>query len=153
MSRTIEHTVTVGAAPETVFRALTDAAELERWFPSAAESDPRPGGAYSYRFEFEQDTSRNHTYSGAYTTFEPPSRVAYDWQTADGPTRVELQVVPAGDGSRVSLRHTGWDAHSDEGVEQFRQGWGGFLANLQAYLERGEDLRPAQLGMRTRTRA
>jgi uncharacterized protein YndB with AHSA1/START domain len=152
MTRTIEHTVTVDAPPEAVFRALTDASELERWFPSAAESDPRPGGAYTYRFEFEQDTSRNHTYEGTYTDFETPGRVAYDWRTNAGPTTVDFRVKPSGDGSEVALSHTGWDAHTDEGVEEFRQGWGGFLANLKAYLEGGEDMRQG-MGMRTKARA
>ena len=152
MTRTIEHAIAVDAAPETVFRALTDARELERWFPSAVESDARPGGAYSYRFEFEEDASRNHTYSGTYTAFEPPTRVAYDWQTNDGQTSVEFRVAPSGDGSEVALRHTGWDAHTDEGVEEFRQGWAGFLANLKASLEGDEDMRPG-MGMRTKARA
>src|SRR5918995_1377554 len=122
MTRTIEHTVTVDAAPEAVFRALTDAAELERWSPTSVEPDPRAGGAYRYSFELEQDTSRNHTYAGTYTAFEPPARVAYDWQTNDGPTTVEFRVAPSGTGSEVSLSHTGWDKHTDEGVEEFRQG-------------------------------
>jgi uncharacterized protein YndB with AHSA1/START domain len=153
MTRTIEHTVTVDAPPETVFRALTDAGELERWFPSGADSDARPGGAYSYRFEFEEDTSRNHAYAGSFTAFEPPARVAYDWPTNDGMTSVEFRVAPSGDGSEVTLLHTGWAAHTDEGVEEFRQGWGFFLSNLTAYLERGEDLRATQMGMKTATRA
>jgi uncharacterized protein YndB with AHSA1/START domain len=149
MSRTIEHTVTVDAPPETVFRALTDASELERWFPSGAESEARPRGAYRYRFEFEQDPSRNHTYSGTYTAFEPPARVAYDWPTEDGETTVEFRVAGSGDGSEVTLVHTGWDAHSDDAVEQFRQGWAFFLSNLKGYLERNEDLRASQMGMKT----
>jgi uncharacterized protein YndB with AHSA1/START domain len=153
MARTIEHTITVDAPPETVFRALTDAGELERWFPTGAESDARPGGAYRYQFEFEQDTSRNHTYSGTYTAFEAPVRVAYDWPTEDGMTSVEFRVAPSGDGSEVALLHTGWDAHSDDGVEEFRQGWGFFLSNLEGYLERGEDARASQMGMKTAARA
>ena len=153
MSRTIQHTITVEASPEAVFRALTDAAELERWFPSEVESDAREGGAYRYSFEFEQDTSRNHTYAGTYTAFEPPRRVAYDWQTEKGATAVEFRVAPTGAASEVSLSHTGWSAHTDEDVDQFRQGWAGFLANLKSHLEGGEDMRAAQMGMRTKMRA
>jgi uncharacterized protein YndB with AHSA1/START domain len=153
MTRTIEHTVTVDAAPEEVFRALTDASELERWFPSSVESDARLGGAYRYSFEFPEDASRNHTYAGTYTAFDPPRRVAYDWQTNDGPTSVEFRVAPSRGGSEVSLSHTGWDAHTDEGVDEFRQGWGGFLGNLKSVLEGGEDARASMMGMRTKARA
>ena len=56
----IELTRQIDATPERVFQALTEAGELVRWFPSSAESDPRTGGDYVLRFEFE-DASRNHT--------------------------------------------------------------------------------------------
>lgn len=146
--RTIELTQAIDAPPETVHRALTDAGELTRWFPSAAESDPRTGGAYSYRFEFETDTARNHTYAGEYREVSS-GRVAYSWQTAAGPTEVEFRIAPGGEGTEVRLVHSGWDAHDDDAVEEFRQGWAFFLGNLKAYLERGEDARASQMGMRT----
>jgi uncharacterized protein YndB with AHSA1/START domain len=145
---TIELAKTIDAPSETVHRALTDAGELVRWFPSAAESDPRTGGAYSYRFEFETETSRNHTYAGEYSEISP-GRVSYGWQTQAGPTEVEFRIAPSGDGTEVRLVHRGWDAHDDDAVEEFRQGWGFFLDNLKAYLERGEDARASQMGMRT----
>jgi uncharacterized protein YndB with AHSA1/START domain len=147
-ARTIELTETVDAPQETVHRALTDAGELSRWFPSAAESDPRTGGAYSYRFEFEADPSRNHTYAGEYREVSA-GRVAYSWQTAAGPTEVEFLIGPSGEGTELRLVHSGWDAHTDEGVEEFRQGWGFFLGNLKSYVERGEDVRASQMGMKT----
>jgi uncharacterized protein YndB with AHSA1/START domain len=151
-ARTIELTETLDASPETVHRALTDAGELSRWFPSAADSDPRTGGAYSYRFEFETEPSRNHTYAGQYREVSP-GRVAYSWTTAAGPTEVEFLIAPSAEGTEVRLVHSGWDADADEGVEEFRQGWGFFLENLKAYLERGEDARASQMGMRTATPA
>jgi uncharacterized protein YndB with AHSA1/START domain len=146
--RTIELSQIVDAPPETVHRALTDASELPRWFPSAAESDPRTGGAYSYRFEFENDAARNHTYAGEYREVSP-ERVAYSWKTEAGPTEVDFRISASDGGTEVRLVHSGWDAHSDEGIEEFRQGWGFFLGNLKSHLERGEDARASQMGMRT----
>jgi uncharacterized protein YndB with AHSA1/START domain len=146
--RTIELGTTVEAQPEAVLRALTDAGELARWFPSAAESDPRTGGAYNYSFEFETDTSRNHTYAGVYREVSS-GRVAYGWKTAAGPTEVEFRIAPSGDGTEIRLVHSGWAEHEDDAVEEFRQGWGFFLENLKAYLERGEDARASTMGMRT----
>lgn len=146
--RTIELSTTVEAPPEAVLRAVTDAGELARWFPSAAESDPRTGGAYSYRFEFEADTSRNHTYAGEYREVSS-GRVAYNWKTEAGPTEVEFRIAPSGDGTEIRLVHSGWRAHEDDAVEEFRQGWSFFLENLKAYLERGEDARASMMGMRT----
>jgi uncharacterized protein YndB with AHSA1/START domain len=149
-TRTIELETIVDASPDAVFSALTEGDRLARWFPSSAESDPRPGGSFSYRFEFD-DPSRDHTYSGEYAEVSPGRAVRYPWQTGLGPTEVAFALEPAGDGTRVRLAHSGWGEGGDwdESVEQHRQGWGAFLDNLKAYLERGEDRRGELLGMKT----
>jgi uncharacterized protein YndB with AHSA1/START domain len=150
MARTIELETTVDASPDTVFQALTEAGELARWFPSSAESDPRTGGSFSYRFEFD-DASRNHTYTGAYHEVVPNERVSYPWQGALGQTRVDVSLLPAGDGTELTLVHSGWGTGEewDAAVQLHEQGWGFFLDNLKSYLERGEDARASQMGMKT----
>ena len=149
--RTIELTRTTDASPSAVFRALTDAGELSRWWTTTAESDPRTGGSFSYRFEFE-DQARNHTYEGAYHEVVEGERISYPWHAAVGETRVDVSVRPSGGGTRLILTHSGWgnDAEADEAVELHEQGWSFFLDNLVAYLDRGEDLRPgAPMGQKT----
>jgi uncharacterized protein YndB with AHSA1/START domain len=138
----IEITRTVAATPAEVFRALTDAGELSRWWTTTAESDPTTGGDFSYRFEFE-DPSRNHTYEGAYHDIRPEERVSYPWQTSLGETRVDVQLRPRGDHTDLTLTHSGWgsDAATDEAVVLHEQGWSFFLNNLKSYLEGGADLR------------
>jgi uncharacterized protein YndB with AHSA1/START domain len=149
--RTIEQTTQIEASPEAVFRALTDAGELTRWFPSDARSDPRTGGAFEYRYEFGHDPARDHTYSGEYREVTANELVAYPWNGKLGTTEVELRLRPAGDGTEVTLRHSGWGAGAewDESLELHRQGWAFFLGNLKAYLERGEDTRAETMGMKT----
>lgn len=151
--RTIELTTTVQAPRETVFRALTDPGELVRWFPSSAESDPRPGGSFAYDYEFEQDPSRNHAYSGEYTDVTPNERVAYPWNGKLGTTEVDFRLNAADGGTVVRLIHAGWGEGGewDESLELHRQGWSFFLDNLKAYLERGEDARAGAMGMKTVT--
>jgi uncharacterized protein YndB with AHSA1/START domain len=148
--RTIELSTTVAAPPDAVFRALTDAGELVRWFPSSAESDPRTGGAFEYRFEFD-DESRNHVYGGEYRAAEPGARVAYPWHGKLGTTEVEFRLRPAGERTELVLVHSGWGSGEEwtESREMHRQGWGFFLDNLRAYLERGDDGRAAAMGMKT----
>jgi len=142
MSRTIELTRTTEASPERVFRAWTDADELNRWWTTTAESDARTGGAFAYGFEFE-DVSRDHIYTGAYHEVAPGERVSYPWQAGVGETTVDVRLEPAGDGTKVTLLHSGWGAgaEAEEAVELHEQGWRFFLDNLVAYLDRGEDLR------------
>ena len=149
--RTIEQTTTIEAPPESVFRALVEPGELVRWFPSRAESDPRPGGSFEYAYEFDADPSRNHTYSGEYRDVVPNERVAYPWNGKLGTTEVEFRLRPANGGTEVTLTHTGWGTGTDwdESLEMHRQGWGFFLGNLKSYLERGEDARADAMGMAT----
>lgn len=45
-SRVIRKEIEVAAPVEAVWKALTDAAELERWFPLEARVDPKVGGAF-----------------------------------------------------------------------------------------------------------
>jgi len=151
--RTIELTTTVAASPDAVFRALTDASELVRWFPSSAESDPGPVGSFEYRYEFDADPSRNHTYGGEYRDVTPFERLAYPWNGKLGTTEVVFRLRPSGEGTEVSLEHSGWGTGDEwaESQEMHRQGWGFFLDNLKAYLERGEDQRASAMGMRSAT--
>ena len=149
--RTIELSKTIDASPERVFHALTDAAELVRWFPSSAVSDPRPGGSFEYRFEFPDEPERNHSYGGVYHGVTSKERVSYPWKGGLGETRVELALRPKGRATALRLRHVGWGDGEDwdESLEMHRDGWSFFVENLASYLERGEDRRTAALGMRT----
>lgn len=140
--RTIELTRTIEASPGAVFRALTEPAELDRWWTTSSSSDARPGGAFSYGFEFE-DESRNHTYEGAYHAVVENERVSYPWHAGVGETTVDVRLRPAQSGTTLTLRHSGWPegADGDEAVQLHEQGWSFFLDNLVAYLDRGEDMR------------
>lgn len=148
---TIEIRRTLAATPERVFHALTDADDLSHWWTTTAESDPRTGGAFSYGFEFE-DATRDHTYTGTYHDVTPAESVSYPWQTGLGETTVDVRLRPAGTGTELTLVHRGWGegADWDEAVSLHEQGWGFFLDNLVAYLDRGEDVRPsAPMGQKT----
>jgi uncharacterized protein YndB with AHSA1/START domain len=146
---TIEITKQIGAAPERVFRALTDADELARWFPSSAESDPRTGGDYVLRFDFD-DESRNHTYAGQYDEVTR-ERVRYPWNGVFGDTTVEFTLRPSDGGTEVGLVHSGWTDQAAESRDLHDQGWRFFLDNLERYLTGGGDQRGGPFGMRTST--
>jgi uncharacterized protein YndB with AHSA1/START domain len=145
---TIEITKQIDTAPERVFRALTDADELGRWFTSSAESDPRTGGGYVLRFEFE-DESRNHTYAGRYEEVTPNERVRYPWNGQFGETTVEFVLRPLGGGTELTLVHSGWTDGAEEARQRHEQGWGFLLENLERYLTGGEDQRDAAMQMRS----
>jgi len=151
-TRTIEQSVTIKASPEMVFKAITDARELARWFPSTAESDPRPGGAFKYTFKNE-NAQHDHVREGRYLEVVPTKMVRYPWHMSPGdtPTTVEFTLASAGKETTLSLIHSGWGMGSelDNTVEMHVKGWGFFLQNLKSYVEEGKDQRAAALGMKT----
>jgi uncharacterized protein YndB with AHSA1/START domain len=149
----IQQSVTVEAPPAEVFAALTEAAILPRRFPSSAESDARPGGAYRYDFEFPNEPEKTHSLRGHYIDIEAGRRLSYDWHTPGaGETEVAFTLEPRGAGTVVTLVHSGFSAESEESRSLHDAGWRVFLDNLRSVLERGVDERAEKLGMATGTR-
>ena len=126
----IVRSVEIGAPAERVFELLADADELVRWWPDAAELDPRVGGGF--RFEFLGGES---VVTGEVTAFEPPRTLGMAWRPGARPdalTRIEFTITPLERGCRVEVVHDGWEqapelrgAH-DAGWQHFL----GCLANL-----------------------
>jgi uncharacterized protein YndB with AHSA1/START domain len=139
---TIEITKGIDAPLERVFRALTDADELGRWWTSSTESDPRTGGEFAYRFEFE-DKSRNHVYDGRYEDVTPNERVRFPWNGRFGETTVEFALKPSDGGTELTLTHSGWTEDAEDVRQMHIQGWSFFLGNLEGYLSGAEDQRTA----------
>lgn len=131
--RTIEREIILNAPPERVFRALTEPAELVRWFGDAAELDPRPGGAL--RFAWEEYGDQH----GRVLEVDPPRRFVFAWDEGPelGETTIAIDLIPDGGGTRLRLVHTGfgvggdWDrVYADTGG-----GWIEELEHLRRWLD------------------
>jgi uncharacterized protein YndB with AHSA1/START domain len=70
----IRREVTVAAAPEVVWDALTDVSELAAWFGADVEVDLRVGGAV--RFRWPDGIERR----GLVVDVDPPHRLAFRWR-------------------------------------------------------------------------
>jgi len=135
--RRIEMTVEVDAPTEAVWKALTDAEELARWFPLKAEVEPRVDGRIwlSWEGEFEGE----HRIQ----IFEPERhlRTTWDPMTKDdsGPTELSVDYHLEGRGGRTVLRlvHSGFGkgAAWDEEYDGVHTGWSFELRSLRHYLE------------------
>ena len=117
--------VRVAASPERAFEAFTHEVaawwrpnvlfQFERDRSGTLEFEPREGGRFVERYadgsEFE---------IGRITTWEPPSRLAFTWRqasfTADQSTEVHVRFEPAGEETRVTVEHFGWDSVPPEHV-------------------------------------
>lgn len=132
--RSIEKDLFIKATPQRVFQALTEKAELERWFAQTAELDLRPGGAISFYWGpgvFE---------SGQIVALDPPHRLSYTWEAMEpSPVTITFKLNAENDGTRLHLIHTGigegkdWDHY----YNLRNNGWNVHLTHLTTWLETG----------------
>ena len=134
MGRTLEKEIFINASPERVFRALTEPAELERWFVQKAEVDLRPGGAI--RLEWAPDAVE----IGTILVVESPHRLSYSWHALEpSPTIITFELTVENGGTRLRLTHTGIGAGEDwdRYYTSVKSGWSAHLGDLAAWLETG----------------
>jgi uncharacterized protein YndB with AHSA1/START domain len=145
----IHQTVTIKSSPEAVFKALTQADELMRWFPTRVESDPRPGGKFKFTWEFA-NASENGSQQGEYVEVLPNKKLSYTWtaeSTPTTPTLVTFNLTEAGGQTTVELDHSSIQEGADQEKlhNMHANQWGFFMMNLKSYLEEGMDLRKEKL--------
>ena len=102
---------------ERVWRAISDPAELERWFVAPVEWTPVEGET----FEVMEMTVR-------VTEVDAPRRLAWEW----GPERYGYELHPTEEGCRLVLTHELGDEMGPP--EQFAAGWDVYLGRLHAHL-------------------
>lgn len=146
----IKQSVTVKASREVVFKALSDAGELMRWFPTRVESDARTGGKFMFAWEFAEEEN-NGSQEGTYTEVIANEKISYGWQAGEVPTTVEFTLNASGDETTVDLVHAGFPAgaEGDELLKKHSDPWGFYMMNLKSYLEEGQDGRTAAIGQKT----
>lgn len=129
---TVERTIRIGARPETVWRFWTDPDRMTEWWGVAAELDPRPRGVCRV------DTGRGPVMRGEFVELRPYERIVFSfgWERAagvpdiaPGSTLVEVTLVPDGDGTVLTLRHSGLPA---ERAPEHGGGWAHVLPLLGA---------------------
>jgi uncharacterized protein YndB with AHSA1/START domain len=129
--------VDIDAPREKVFSLFTTPDELVRWWPDAVTLDAQEGG--DMRLEFEG----RGIVRGTITRFDPPGALGFTWIRDVAPdivtqVDVELSELDRG-GTRVELRHTGWEAVPEDQVAEWRAiheaGWNHFLGCLRDLAE------------------
>ena len=135
---TIRKSIHVKRPVERTFRLFTE--EIGRWWPlkegfsfggeRAAEIflEGREGGRF-----FERFTDGEEYEVGVVTTYAPPARIVFTWNSRewDAPTEVEVRFSADRDGTRVELEHRGWEragARARDVRTRFSGGWDRVLA-------------------------
>ena len=119
---------------ERVWRAVTTAQELGKWFPSPVEVDLRPGGEMRFS-AFEGEAAA----SGTVETVDALRRLTFTW----GDDRLTFELVPDGDGTNFALTHSFDDRY---GAPSIATGWELCLTGLRSLLA-DEALPPPDRGI------
>jgi uncharacterized protein YndB with AHSA1/START domain len=161
----LEAEIFVAAPPERVFQALTDPAQMPRWWGqegmyriTECKADLRSGGKWS-SVGVGADGAAFRV-DGEYLEIDPPRLLVHTWvpsysQTLNTVVRWELEprrvhgLQPRGPhkmgtGTNLKLRHTGF-AGDAKAAADHGNGWKRVLAWMQAFVEEGAtaDTRPA----------
>jgi uncharacterized protein YndB with AHSA1/START domain len=117
--------VFVRVSPEDAFDVFTG--EIDLWWRTGPAYriagrrrgqlvfEPRLGGRLFEIFE----TTETHTIEvGRVTVWDPPSRLALEWRGVNFKphevTQVEVRFEPSGEGTMVTVRHSGWSSLPDD---------------------------------------
>lgn len=104
-----------------VWRAVTEPAELDRWFVATPPWTPLPGESFEA-----------HGQRGEITALDPPHLLAWNW----GGERYSFELTPSGEGSVLVFLHF-FDETTGPGA-QHAAGWESYLSRLDAVLEGSE---------------
>lgn len=148
-TRDLRLTVMIRTKPDAVYRALTSARELCRWWLAGAETDARNSGRYRMVWPkirgtggyFPPRASFGEA-EGFFVDLEPGRKVAWMRRSPRRqalPTLSSFFIHPIKRGCEVTLLHAGFAKKpaSDLAYQGSALGWEDCLAKLKLYLETG----------------
>jgi uncharacterized protein YndB with AHSA1/START domain len=144
-TRDIRLAATIRAKPELVYRSLTSARELTRWWLLGAETDARNAGRLRMIWPRVRGSNGDGPglgeRVGVFVDLEPARKVAWLWKPARGekgvPALTSIFVLPARGGSEVTWLHSGFPAGAEDLYRRYARAWEDGLAKLKLYLETG----------------
>ena len=128
------------APPALIWQALTDPAEMKKWYFDLPGFRAEPG----YKFQFEGGTpERSYLHLCEVTIAIPNQKLAYSWcyDGYPGDTLITFELLAEAGKTRLRLTHAGLESFAaannpDFDPKNFELGWTGFLAEeLAGYLE------------------
>ncbi|HZU97600.1 MAG TPA: SRPBCC domain-containing protein, partial [Planctomycetota bacterium] len=126
--------VRIKASPAAVWKALTEADELVKWFPTEARVKPGLGGGIWLSWGPGMEGGE-----GKILVWEPGRHLRKDGKSMSGqPLTVDFYIETEGGETVVRLVHSGFGTGAgwDDEYDSIDTGWGLYMKNLRHYLER-----------------
>jgi uncharacterized protein YndB with AHSA1/START domain len=136
------HETLIAGTPERVYAALTQPAELLKWWVVQGqfrllhvECDPRPGGKWLMRVD--GCDGRCSTVAGEYRKVEPPHLLEFTWTRDDDhvETIVRWELEEKSGKTLVRVVHSGLTSSV---LRERNKGWPVILSLLKTYCEPGQ---------------
>jgi uncharacterized protein YndB with AHSA1/START domain len=142
MTGSIERSVHIEAPVELVWRMVTEADQVVRWFADEIDLHASPG--YEGSMTFRPESGGTVEVPIRVESVEPPRRFTYRWNHPAGTTAspanstlVEFTLAPEDGGTRLRVVETGHDGlgwpqdQQDTFVDEHLEGWSWHLARLE----------------------
>ena len=129
---------TFSAPPERIWKALTDAEEMRRWYFDMKEFKPEVG--FEFEFTVEHEGLKYH-HLCKITEVISQKKLAYTWRYKghEGNSLVTLELFADGDKTRLKLTHEGLETFPQTpsfARKSFMEGWTQIIgSSLREFLE------------------
>jgi uncharacterized protein YndB with AHSA1/START domain len=130
----IYHNFIIEAAPEKVFKAVTDPRLFENWWPLRCTGTPAMGEEYNFVFE------EPYNWVAAISKFELNRSVYYKMTKSDpdwDPTTFGFELKEHEKGTYLAFFHKDWPQANDH-MKYSSFCWAMLLNGLKNYLENGQ---------------
>jgi len=122
-----------------VWKAISDEKEISAWF---IQADFKPEAGYKYKFKHEENGKCTNI-DGEVLEANPVHKLVYTWvvRGTEAVTTVTWQLEEAGEGTKLTLTHSGISNYPTEEVatkmfENFSGGWDNCINMLDKHLKK-----------------
>ena len=130
---------TIAAAPDKVFRALTEQQGIEAWWAPRVVAEPKVGSTVEATFHV--GSPQQFVIKMEVSNLEAVRKV--EWLPRQGApewhgTHITWDLAPVEQGTKVLFSQCGFAIDSADGNLPGRDGWDFYLSSLKDYLETGK---------------
>jgi len=117
--------------PEKIWRALTEGPLIQEWLMA---NDFKPLVGHRFTFRATPVAGWNGIIHSHVETVEPPSVLAYTWDSMGLETLVTWTLTPTASGTRLRMEQSGFQPGQDQAYKGANYGWQKFIGNLDRFV-------------------